>query len=217
MIVEVVASKVGEDASTEVETSYTLLADTMTADLHEGIGTSLVCHLPEKSVQSNGVGSRHLCRNCLSINVIADSTAKSALVSKLTENVVKNGCYGGLAIRTSHSNEVHPLSWVTKIVSSKCSNHILSIGIDEISHFVLNRFRQLFANHNTRSQLDCLADEGMAVNLSASHSYENCTVLDATAINLDACHFLFDTSHNLLWSTILYELYKFHFLHYLIC
>ena len=89
---------------------------------------------------------------------------------------------------------------------SKRSNHILSIGIDEISHIFLSGFGQFLAHHNTCSQLDSLADEGMAINLSASHSYEHCAFLNATAINIDAFYFLFDASHHLLWLAILYEL-----------
>jgi hypothetical protein len=79
----------------------------------------------------------------------------------------------------------------------------------------LRRVGQLLAHHNTRPQFDCPSDEGVAVNLSASHGYEHGVLLDATAVYLDARHFSVNATHHLLWLAILYELSEVHFLYYL--
>ena len=88
MIIEMVTGKVSENTSRENKTSYTLLTDAVAAYLHEGIGTALVRHLTEQTVQGNGVWCRDLSRNGLTINIVTNSTAKATLVTESAENII---------------------------------------------------------------------------------------------------------------------------------
>ena len=212
VIVQVVARQVGEDAAAEREASDALLSDTVRADLHEGIGTALVGHLPEQTVQRDGVGSRHLSRHGLTIYVVADGAAQSALVAKLAEDIVEHGGDGRLAVRAGHSDEVHALARVAEEVRRQWTYHFLRIGIDEVSDVFRYLFGQLLAHHDRCTQFNGLADEGMAVHLSATHSHESCTFANAAAVYLDARHFSVNATHHLLWLAILYELSEVHFL-----
>ncbi len=56
MVIHVVASQVGEDAPSKLQTSYTLLMDGMTGTFHECIFASGFNHTRQQCIQFDGVG-----------------------------------------------------------------------------------------------------------------------------------------------------------------
>ena len=60
--VHVVTRQVGEDAAAEGQTADALLADAVTADFHEGVGTTLVGHTTQQAVQqsANNINGNNL-------------------------------------------------------------------------------------------------------------------------------------------------------------
>ena len=72
MIVKMVARKVGEYATNELQSADTLLCYSMTGALHEGILTTCINHSGEESVKLYGVGGSMAGGNSLIFYVVAD-------------------------------------------------------------------------------------------------------------------------------------------------
>ena len=206
MVVQMVTRKIRKNTTAETETTNTLLHHTMRAYLHKSIGTTLIGHLAQQAIQRNRIGRGALRRNRLTIDIIAHSTAQSTLIAKLTEKIVQDSCNSRLAIRSGYTNKMHPSAWVAKETRSQCPDNILSIWINKISNISRQRIRKLLAHHNSSTKLYSLCNKGMAIYLRTTHGNKDCSLLYATAINLDARHISIATTHHLQWLAILYQL-----------
>ena len=88
MIIQMVASQVGKQATLKPQSADTLLSDGVTRALHKGIFTSCLHHLSQQSVQLYGVGCGMIGRNGLALNIVAYGREQTALMTELAEHII---------------------------------------------------------------------------------------------------------------------------------
>ena len=88
MIVQMVARQVSENTSGKTQATDSLLGDGMRTDLHKGILATGIRHLPQESVQRNGIGRRMIGRHRFVVNVVAYGRDETYLIAEVTEYII---------------------------------------------------------------------------------------------------------------------------------
>ena len=88
VIIEVIASEVGEDSTREFQSADTFLSDGVAGAFHEGILASSLYHLAQKHVQFDGIRRGVVSGNCFAVDIVDDSREQTALISHLAEHII---------------------------------------------------------------------------------------------------------------------------------
>ena len=88
MIIEVVASEVGEDTACEFQSADTFLSDGVAGALHERILASCLYHLAQEHVQFDGIRCGVVSGNGFAVDIVDDSREQTALISHLAEHII---------------------------------------------------------------------------------------------------------------------------------
>ena len=88
MVVQMITRQVCEYSTCKVQSSDSLLCHAMAAYLHECVFAFFVCHLSQKAVQCDGVGSSALCGDGFAVDIVTYGAAQSAFMSHAHKHII---------------------------------------------------------------------------------------------------------------------------------